>query len=69
MADSVAMVGTEEMAVGSSFRNCRGDGSHGATGGSGTPGVAGVVGPFGSAGDFLVGGITKDQFKTYVWSK
>jgi hypothetical protein len=48
---------------------CRGDGSHGATGGSGTPGVAGVAGPVGSTGDFLVGGITKDQFKTYVWAK
>jgi len=48
---------------------CRGDGSRGATGGSGSPGTVGAVGPTGAAGDFLVGGITDDQFKTYVWAR
>jgi hypothetical protein len=46
--------------------HCNG-GNGGPGGGTGAPGVAGKTGPNGNEGDFLVGSISPEQFKDYVW--
>jgi hypothetical protein len=46
---------------------CAGNGNPGPTGNTGNPGPVGANGDNGREGDYTVGGITQDQFKTYVW--